>query len=453
MRVTRGPDELSIGGVPRVPPEPYQQSIRQSELLLILLRAVLLVAMMGGQYVARAGGVRFTSEVWGVWSVVLAWNTCLAYLWWKGQAESYRRHLAVAVDLVLISSWSAYHGPVPLVLGFPAETRVFLFYSLEIVAGAAWFGTRGAVATVVAANLLYLGIAVAPRRDPDLFQSAVVTFTPYSFVLALLAGLLVRAVEGWYGRLEQQAQALAQYRMEVETARRVAGYTRPSPLPEVPGFDLDARYRTARPALGGDLLGVRRLRNGIYELVVADVAGKTFLAIIHLPVVKRALEWAANPRDAGLCVTRTNRLLHPILGPSYFTALFFGLLDVRNSMLSYVNAGLVPPFCYRAAEKKVIRLEPTGPVVGAIAGAEFEQVRFPLEPGDLLLLCTDGVTGAVDARGDEFGEERVEHFLADHAGVTAKAVADGLFETILGFEQTRKRDDLTILVVKRRAEG
>lgn len=195
-------------------------------------------------------------------------------------------------------------------------------------------------------------------------------------------------------------------------------------------------------------MGFLQPEAGLLAFYVADVAGKTFPAVVNLPWVRKTLEWTSSAGSVRETIEKANRLVLPGLRPNSFVSLFYGLLDAHGGRLRYVNAGNVPPLYYRATSGEIEALEPTGPVMGANLHARYQERQVTLEPGDVLLVFTDGVTSAVGAGGEEFEQRGVEEFLLGAADLPADDIADALFNRVLTHSPLEKRDDVTILVIK-----
>jgi sigma-B regulation protein RsbU (phosphoserine phosphatase) len=135
-----------------------------------------------------------------------------------------------------------------------------------------------------------------------------------------------------------------------------------------------------------------------------------------------------------------------------FVTLFYAEVDPTGA-LTYVNAGHNPAFLVRGSGE-CAELGPTGPVLGFDEATEYRQARAQLEPGDFVLLYTDGVTEAVWAENtDEFyGEDRLRAFLLSRGGQAPREILQGLIDALGDFiEPTGLRDDVTMVGIKRLA--
>ena len=203
--------------------------------------------------------------------------------------------------------------------------------------------------------------------------------------------------------------------------------------------------------LSGDFFKVMKL-GSILGLTVGDIAGKGLSAGIwqaHLmDLIQRCARTCLLPADA---VTAVNRELCQDPNEPPIAGLFFARLDPESGELVYCNAGLPPPLLLRR-NKSVERLEEGGPMLGALQEATYKSGTVCLNPGDLLLAYSDGLTECRNSQEEEFEMGRLS--------ATAKAVGDAsasqvLFSTlgaVLDFaDACSPEDDLTLLVVRRRA--
>lgn len=216
----------------------------------------------------------------------------------------------------------------------------------------------------------------------------------------------------------------------------------PREIPELPGFEICGAWHPAS-VLGGDYFDARRLNDRVLALSIADVAGKgtsAALLVSNLQACVRA--WgSADVPPAELC-RRVNRLMRGNLERDRFVTFFYALLDEHE--LTYCNAGHNAPILVRAAGT-VERLDRGGIVIGLSADADYEQDTLRLDPGDRLLLFTDGLTEACSATDEEFGEERLVELAIESRGFAAKAIEEKVLGAATAF--CRKFDDDVTLVV------
>jgi sigma-B regulation protein RsbU (phosphoserine phosphatase) len=125
--------------------------------------------------------------------------------------------------------------------------------------------------------------------------------------------------------------------------------------------------------------------------------------------------------------------------------LFYGVLDGATGVLRYSNAGHLPPIVARG-DGSSARLTEGGPVLGLLGGSAYREGGIRLDPGDRIVLCTDGVTEATNPAGEEFGERRLIDLILRNRGCSSLYLHDVLLDAVRGFAG-RLQDDLTLLTV------
>jgi serine phosphatase RsbU (regulator of sigma subunit) len=203
--------------------------------------------------------------------------------------------------------------------------------------------------------------------------------------------------------------------------------------------------------LSGDFFKVMQL-DGVLGLVLGDIAGKGLSAGIwqaHLmDLIHRCSQTHLHPTDA---VAAVNRELCLNQDEPPITALFFGRLDPERNELVYCNAGLPAPLVLRR-NKSVERLEIGGPMLGAVQEARYASGSVLLNPGDMLLAYSDGLTECRNPQDKEFETGRLSAAAKSLIGATANQVLFSTLATVLDFaDACPPEDDLTLLVVRHRA--
>jgi len=202
--------------------------------------------------------------------------------------------------------------------------------------------------------------------------------------------------------------------------------------------------------LSGDFFKVTELGSAL-GVVLGDIAGKGLTAGIwqaHLMgLIQRSARRHSNPADA---VAEVNHELCHDEGAPPLTALFFARIDPRENELVYCNAGLPAPLLLRN-NKTLERLEKGGAMLGALQNADFQTGSVSLNPGDMLVAYSDGVTECRNTQDDEFEMDRLAAAARAVAGVSASKALFSLLGTVLDFaDSCSPADDLTLLVVRRR---
>jgi serine phosphatase RsbU (regulator of sigma subunit) len=202
--------------------------------------------------------------------------------------------------------------------------------------------------------------------------------------------------------------------------------------------------------LSGDFFKVMELGSNL-GIAVGDIAGKGLTAGIwqaHLmALIQRSARTHADPAEV---VAEVNRELCHDEGAPPLTALFFARIDPTTNELVYCNAGLPTPLLLRD-RKALDRLEEGGTILGALRNASYATGRVVLNPGDMLVAYSDGVTECRNKQDDEFEVERLAAAARALMGVCANKALFSLLGTVLDFaESCSPPDDLTLLAVRRR---
>jgi sigma-B regulation protein RsbU (phosphoserine phosphatase) len=148
-------------------------------------------------------------------------------------------------------------------------------------------------------------------------------------------------------------------------------------------------------------------------------------------------------------MSNLDRLVYESSAPNRYATFFYAEYDASSRTLNYVNAGHNPPMLFRASDGAVSRLDTGGPVIGLIEGCRYAQGRVSLEAGDLLLAYTDGVSEAMNAADEEWGEERLIETVRPHRTAPPRAVIDRVMMMADTFvARAAQHDDMTLVVVR-----
>jgi uncharacterized protein YndB with AHSA1/START domain len=242
-----------------------------------------------------------------------------------------------------------------------------------------------------------------------------------------------------YLQLRKQAQ-------EYKEAREIQQGLMPKEIPQLPGLEISGSWRPAR-IVGGDYFDVFKFSETRLGLCIADVSGKGMpaaLLMANLQAVVKAL--ASENTSPGELVEKVNRVMWRNTTEAKFITLFYGLLDVDGKTLRYANAGHNAPILTRKDGAQV-PLEEGGLALALFQERSYEEGEIELRPGDRLVMFTDGVSEAVNGKGEEFGEERLAEVFRCAHQLSAEALHRRLLERVTEFCAGGFEDDATILVV------
>lgn len=373
---------------------------------------------------------------------------------WDGQEERreenaglfYVTSRLVALDRQLISNLGQFSGLYWVV--FAALGIVFLV--LELVALVIGIQlTRSMTKTV---DKLYEGTERVRVGD-------------FSYRVELPAGDQLSALGEAFDNMTASVERLLRESLEktrlegeLEIARQVQTQLFPQTAPRVPGLDL---YGVCRPArvVSGDYYDFLALEANRVGLVLGDISGKGISAALLMAAIQSSLHaqfynghfpetvTGAFQLSTATVVERLNRQLFAGSPPEKYATFFYAVYDATTRQLTYTTAGHPPPVLFR--RNGVQRLETGGTVVGLFSTIRYEQAVVALEPGDLLLAFTDGLTEPENSYGEEFGETRLLAVAKRALGSRPESLVEEIYRSVSDWTGSPElQDDMTLLVAK-----
>ncbi len=264
-------------------------------------------------------------------------------------------------------------------------------------------------------------------------------------VLRTLAREAATVIEN--ARLFAAARAKVRLDHEIEIASQIQRTLLPKSLPNLPDVAVAGSTLSCH-SVGGDCFDVIELGGGRHGFFVGDVSGKGISAAL-LATLLQGVFFTTAAMDIALAgiFQRVNLYLCERSGEDRYATVFYGILD-KSGRFEYVNAGHVPPLLRR----KSGALEGLGSAnfpVGMFAEAEYESARVNLDPGDFLVIYTDGVSEASNPRNEMFEESRLRDIMEKFTGNTVEQLGDTIREGMRAFtEGAPQSDDITILVIQ-----
>ena len=303
-------------------------------------------------------------------------------------------------------------------------------------------GARLAVSLRTAHDIVGVVLLGAPT-DRDSFTAEDKQVLHYS------ADVLALMIEN--GRLNARALEQEKLRRDLALAAEVQRRLLPA-VPPRSGVATLAAFTLPARTVGGDYYDFLDLEGGGIGIAVADISGKGIAAALLMSVVQASLRVISAEGDvtSSQLAGKMNRFLYPSTGANKYATFFYAQFEKSGKRLRYVNAGHNPPFLMRrtGADLEITELTAGGTVIGLFPEVKSEDAAIDLQPGDVLLAFTDGVTEAHNAEGEEFGEERLKDLLRGTGGASAEEISTRLAERMTGWiAGTEQYDDLTFVVV------
>ncbi|PKL64827.1 MAG: stage II sporulation protein E [Methanomicrobiales archaeon HGW-Methanomicrobiales-3] len=323
-------------------------------------------------------------------------------------------------------------------------------------------GTTIAVLFAILMEGFHMALTLAVCQPLDQ-AIAVVSMVSLPMILANAAGMFVFAsmVENIQNERKMQAERdtlmreIERKNTELAIAAEIQQSFLPDTIAQIEGYEIVGKSVMAKE-VGGDFfdvipLEVLPLGKDQIGIMIADVSGKgipaaLFMALSRIVVRVNATWYGRRPaaaiRDANTIISNDSK-------SGMFVTLFYGYLDSGSRTLTYVNAGHNPPIHYRALDGTLAELAATGIAMGVLDNAEYTQETVQLNQGDILILYTDGITEAENAKQEMFDLERLEKVILASHNLPAKEMSTEILNAVREFcGEYPQSDDITLMIIR-----
>ncbi|HOV99203.1 MAG TPA: SpoIIE family protein phosphatase [Bacteroidota bacterium] len=270
--------------------------------------------------------------------------------------------------------------------------------------------------------------------------------TDLDFLFAL-SSLATIAIEN--AHLLQEAIEKQQMEDELHIAREIQKGLFPAALPSIHSVEL-AAVNIQSQDVGGDYYDVVPINDDKFVFAIGDVAGKGMPASLLMANVQAALRTLA-PICSSMSemMNRINNVVcSNIHSAGKFITFFAGFYQPGTMQFTYSNAGHNPPFVIHQ-DGSITRLHEGGLILGVFPNTNYDERTLQVMSGDVLILYTDGISEAMNARSEEFTEERLEHIVRSASHQSAQEIVDAIQSKIaFHVQQVPQSDDITLLVLK-----
>jgi sigma-B regulation protein RsbU (phosphoserine phosphatase) len=268
----------------------------------------------------------------------------------------------------------------------------------------------------------------------------------YNFLLSLgsLAFLSIQKTFLMESRIEKE-----KLEEELSLARTIQNTLFPNPIPVPDGYDI-AGFNVPSRHVGGDYFDVIPSGEHNLYLAIADVTGKGIPASLLMANLQAMLHILA-PLNLNLAHTTgtINDIIYKNTPSDKFISFFWGVLDLEQNVFRYCNAGHNPPIHVNGETGKPTLLSTGGMLLGALPTMmPYEAGEIKMNPGDVVLMFTDGVSESMNEEEEEYGEERISENLVRHYRKSAQHIMDELLDEVKAFCNNNYGDDLTVLVIR-----
>jgi phosphoserine phosphatase RsbU/P len=349
-------------------------------------------------------------------------------------------------------------------LTFPIMRSLGRYYSrlalpLNWIVGLLVLAVVSLGTVIVAAGVIY-GLLMEPAMRT---RANVIADIRLGTAVTFIVGIVYQLYSSMKTRLESQnvvlkqavqsgASQLEQQEKELETAREIQVRLIPTRIPQLPDLEIVGSYQPAR-VVGGDYFDVIKFTETRVAVCVADVVGKGIAAALLMANVQAAVRAfaAENVAPAQICA-QLNRVLCSNLAPGKFVTFFYCVIDTAARTLRYSNAGHCFPLLHRFRGDVEV-LGEGGVVLGIFPDAKYFDVVGRLDPGNKVLLFTDGITEATNPRGEEYGEARLRLGLDGDSSSETATMHRKLMQEVSDFCLDNFADDATLVLISFRSSA
>jgi sigma-B regulation protein RsbU (phosphoserine phosphatase) len=267
-------------------------------------------------------------------------------------------------------------------------------------------------------------------------------------LLTVMANVAAIRIE--HARLNEIEEAERAMAKDMQQAALIQQRLLPERSPLTPGFDIAGRTKACR-TVGGDYYDYLSFPDGRIGILVGDVAGKGMPASLLMSSLQARVQVLfEDGDDLARKIGRLNKAVSANCPDNRFITFFMSIIDPKTGELVYTNAGHNPPVVVRDTGEFETLKEAGGVILGILPMAVYKEARVMLNPGDTLVLFTDGVTEAADPSDEEYGEERLAALVGSMKDRPSEEIVEAIHNAVATYTQgAPAADDITVVVARR----
>jgi sigma-B regulation protein RsbU (phosphoserine phosphatase) len=267
-------------------------------------------------------------------------------------------------------------------------------------------------------------------------------------LLTVMANVAAIRIE--HARLNEIEEAERAMAKDMQQAAVIQQGLLPEKAPVAQGLDIAGRTKACR-TVGGDYYEYLAFPDGRIGMLVGDVAGKGMPASLLMSSLQARVQVLfEDADDLARKIGRLNKAVCSNCPDNRFITFFMGILDPKTGEFVYTNAGHNLPVLVRETGEFELLNEAGGIILGILPMAVYKEARTTLNPGDTLVLFTDGVTEAADPTDDEYGEERLAALVGSMKDRPSEEIVEAIHNAVAAFTQgAPAADDITVVVARR----
>lgn len=208
--------------------------------------------------------------------------------------------------------------------------------------------------------------------------------------------------------------------------------------------------------IGGEFIDFIRLTETRHLMVVGDLSGKGIAASMNMVILKSIIRtFLAETHDFKELVVKINSFIRGSLRKGTIFAGLFALIDFETDTMYYINCGVPTLMLYTQVYNNVIEIQGSGHILGFVKDiSPYISVKSTkLNPGDIILACTDGMVQSHSLRGEQFGKERIQQCILDNSTYNAQRMVQFTFDSLTKFMSKEMEDDVSIVVMKYQSDS
>ncbi len=265
-------------------------------------------------------------------------------------------------------------------------------------------------------------------------------------LLSIIGSQSAQVIES--ARLYEQEKKLQLVEVDLAMAMKIQQRLLPKETPPIPGFDVCGVSYAAKD-VGGDYFDFIKLNDHQCGIALGDVSGKGVQAALLMSNIQATLRNQAMVSSSITdCIKNANHFLYLNTESNKFATLFYGILDCEKKTFRFVNAGHNFP-CYFDQSGQFHTLEKGGLVLGMLPEYPYEEDTISIQPGEIVVIYSDGVTEAENLLEDQFGEERLMRLISENKDLSSNELMKKIYDEVKKFEGNKdQEDDITLVIIK-----
>ncbi|EJL9333788.1 PP2C family protein-serine/threonine phosphatase [Staphylococcus pseudintermedius] len=263
---------------------------------------------------------------------------------------------------------------------------------------------------------------------------------------------ILRAVIGSFGYDYEDYKALVDrvevHDKELDVASRLQQTMLKTNIPQFDGIQI-AVISVAAQHVSGDYFNLIDHKDGTMSFAVADVIGKGIPAALAMSMIKFGMDSYGHSQLPNDGLKRLNRVVEKNINQNMFVTMFYGLYEEINHVLYCSSAGHEPGYIFRAESDTFEEIKVRGRVLGVSPHVRYQQQEIAINIDDMIIVFTDGVTEIRKENGEFIDTRYLLNFILAYKQLHPQDIVQLLYEELLRLQKKGKRDDLTILIIKR----